>query len=148
MGLEEKIDEGMRDALRAGDKIRLSTIRMIRAAIHNRVIEKKGKLTDEEITQVLSSLVKKAKESIEQFQRGNRSDLVEKEEAEMNILLSFMPKQLEKEEIERIVDQKIKELNAKDLKDLGQVMKATMAILKGKADGRMVNEIVKERLSP
>lgn len=147
MGLEEKIDEGMRDALRAGDKVRLSIIRMIRAAIHNRAIEKKGKLTDDEIIQVLSSFVKKGKESIEQFKKGNRSDLVEKEEAEMRVILSFMPQQLGREDIERIVDQKIKELNARDLKDLGTVMKATMALLKGKADGRMVNEIVKERLS-
>jgi uncharacterized protein YqeY len=147
MGLEEKIDEGMREALRAGDKLRLSTIRMLRAAIHNRAIEKKRKLTDEEITQVISSLIKKAKESIEQFQKGNRIDLVEKEEAEMNVLLSFMPQQLGKDEIEKIVDQKIMELNAKDLKDLGAVMKATMALLKGKADGKMVNEIVRMKLS-
>lgn len=147
MGLLETIDEQMRDAARAKDKLGLSTIRMIKAAIQNRGIEKREKLAEEEVIQTVSSLIKKSRESIEQFQKGQRADLVEKEEVELKILLSFMPRQMERNEIEEVVDKTIQELQAKDMKDFGAVMKALMACLKGKADGRMVNEILKERLS-
>lgn len=147
MGLLETIDEQMLDAAKAKDKLRLSTIRMIRAAIQNRGIEKREKLEEEEVIQTISSLIKKAGESIEQFEKGQRPDLVEKEEAELKILLSFMPEQMGKDEIEDAVDKIIQELQAKDMKDFGTVMKILMAHLKGKADGRMVNEILKGRLS-
>ena len=105
------------------------------------------KLTEEEIIQTLSSLVKKARESIDQFQKGHRTDLVEKEKAELELILSFMPRQMGKEELEDFVDQTIKELGAKDMKDFGPVMKTIMVRLKGKAEGKTVNEVVKERLS-
>jgi hypothetical protein len=147
MGLLETIDGQMRDAARAKDKPRLSTIRMIKAAIQNREIEKGEKLVEEEIIQTISSLIKRAGESIEQFQKGQRADLVEKEESELKILLSFMPPQMGREEIEEAVDQTVHELKAKDMKDFGSVMKALMARLRGKAEGRQVNEILKERLS-
>lgn len=147
MGLLETIDGQMRDAARAKDKPRLSTIRMIKAAIQNREIEKGEKLVEEEIIQTVSSLIKRAGESIEQFQKGQRADLVEKEESELKILLSFMPRQMGREEIEEAVDQTVHELKAKDMKDFGSVMKALMARLRGKAEGRQVNEILKERLS-
>ncbi len=147
MGLLETIDGQMRDAARAKDKPRLSTIRMIKAAIQNREIEKGEKLVEEEIIQTVSSLIKRAGESIEQFQKGQRADLVEKEESELKILLSFMPPQMGREEIEEAVDQTVHELKAKDMKDFGSVMKALMARLRGKAEGRQVNEILKERLS-
>jgi uncharacterized protein YqeY len=147
VGLLEKIDEQMLDAAKTKDKLRLSTIRMIKAAIQNRGIEKREKLEEEEVIQTISSLIKKARESIEQFKKGQRADLVEKEEAELKILLSFMPKQMEGDEIEKVVDKTIQELQAKDMKDFGTVMKTVMAQLKGKADGRMVNEILKGRLS-
>jgi hypothetical protein len=147
MGLLETIDGQMHDAARAKDKPRLSTIRMIKAAIQNREIEKGEKLVEEEIIQTISSLIKRAGESIEQFQKGQRADLVEKEESELKILLSFMPPQMGREEIEEAVDQTVHELKAKDMKDFGSVMKALMARLRGKAEGRQVNEILKERLS-
>ncbi len=147
MGLLETIDEQMRDAAKAKDKLRLSTIRMIKAAIHNRGIEKRKELAEEEIIETVSSLIKKTRESIEQFKMGQRADLVEKEEAELKILFSFMPRQMGREEIEDVVDQTVQEFQAKDMKDFGTVMKALMARLKGRADGRMVNEILKERLS-
>jgi uncharacterized protein YqeY len=147
MGLLETIDGQMRDAARAKDKPGLSTIRMIKAAIQNREIEKGEKLVEEEIIQTVSSLIKRAGESIEQFQKGQRADLVEKEESELKILLSFMPRQMGREEIEEAVDQTVHELKAKDMKDFGSVMKALMARLRGKAEGRQVNEILKERLS-
>ncbi len=147
MGLLETIDGQMRDAARAKDKPRLSTIRMIKAAIQNREIEKGEKLVEEEIIQTVSSLIKRAGESIEQFQKGQRADLVEKEESELKILLSFMPRQMGREEIEEAVDQTVHEFKAKDMKDFGSVMKALMARLRGKAEGRQVNEILKERLS-
>ena len=147
MDLQERIDEQMRDAARAKDKHRLSTIRMIRAAIHNREIEKGAKLDEGEIVQTLSSMIKKARESIEQFEKGKRQDLVEKEKAEIDILLSFMPRQMDTEEIRAFVDQVIQELSAKGMKDFGRVRKAAIARLQGRADGKTVNEVVRERLS-
>lgn len=147
MGLLETIDEQMRDAARAKDKPRLSTIRMIKAAIQNRRIQKRETLAEEEIIQTVSSLIKRARESIEQFQKGQRADLVEKEETELKILLSFMPRQMGREEIEEAADQTVNELKAKGMKDFGSVMKVLMPRLNGKAEGRQVSEILKERLS-
>lgn len=147
MGLEERLNEEMKLAMKSNDKLRLSTIRMIRSAIKNREIELRKKLDDEEIYKVLQGMVRKGEESIEQFQAGGRIDLVEKEKKEIEILKSFLPEQLSKEEIIRIIDETIKETQSSSIKDLGKVMKSVMSKLGGKADGRLVNQLVKERLS-
>jgi len=148
MGLEERLNEEMKLAMKSNDKIKLSTIRMIRSAIKNREIELRKKLDDEEIIRVLQGMVRKGEESIEQFQAGGRLDLVEKERKEIEILKSFLPEQLSKEELIRIIDETIKETQSSSLKDLGKVMKSLMSKLGGRADGRIVNQLVKERLSP
>jgi uncharacterized protein YqeY len=148
MGLEERLNEEMKLAMKSNDKIKLSTIRMIRSAIKNREIELRKKLDDEEIIKVLQGMVRKGEESIEQFQAGGRLDLVEKERKEIEILKSFLPEQLSKEELIRIIDETIKETQSSSLKDLGKVMKSLMSKLGGRADGRIVNQLVKERLSP
>jgi hypothetical protein len=148
MNLEEKLLEEMRQAMKTNDKIRLSTIRMIRSSSKNKEIELRRKLEDEDIFKVIQGMVRKGEESVEQFQAGGRNDLVEKEKMEIEILKSFLPQPISQEEIIKIIDETIQETQASSLKDLGKVMKAVMPRLGGKADGKVINQLVKERLSP
>jgi len=147
MSLLERINADLKEAAKARDKIRLSAIRMIKAAVVNREKEKRDKLDDGEILQVLSSLVRKARESIEGFKKGGREDLVAKEEAQLHVTLSYMPEQISVDEITTVIDQKIADLNLGSMKDLGTLMKAVMAELKGRAEGKLINEVAKRRLS-
>jgi len=148
MSLEEKVAEEMKQAMKAGDKLRLSTIRMIRSALKNKEIELRRKLGDEDVVKAIQVMVRKGEESVEQFQAGGRIDLVEKEKKEMEILKSFLPQLLSQEEIITIIDQSIQETQASSPKDIGKVMKSVLAKIGGKADGRLVNQLVKEKLSP
>jgi uncharacterized protein YqeY len=148
MSLEERLTDEMKQAMKSSDKLRLSTIRMIRSAVKNKEIELRKKLDDEEIQRVIQGMVRKGEESVEQFQSGGRMDLVEKEKKEIEILKSFLPQPIGQEEIIRIIDQSIGETQASSLKDLGKVMKSVMPKLGGKVDGRLINQLVKERLSP
>jgi uncharacterized protein YqeY len=148
MSLEEKLIDEMKQAMKSNDKLRLSTIRMIRSAIKNKEIEQRKKLDDEGIFRVIQGMVRKSEESIEQFKAGGRMDLVEKEQKEVEIMKSFLPQPLSREEILRIIDQSIEETQASSLKDLGKVMKSVMPRLEGKADGKLINQLVKEKLSP
>lgn len=148
MSLEEKLFEEMKQAMKTNGKIRLSTIRMIRSSSKNKEIELRRKLEDEDIFKVIQGMVRKGEESIEQFQAGGRNDLVEKEKMEIEILKSFLPQPISQEEIIKIIDETIQETQASSLKDLGKVMKAVMPRLGGKADGKVINQLVKERLSP
>ena len=148
MSLEERLIEEMKQAMKSNDKLRLSTIRMIRSAAKNREIELRKRLDDDEMVRVIQGMVRKAEDSIEQFQVGGRTDLAEKEKKEMEVLKSFLPQVLSQEELLRIIDQTIQETQASSLKDLGKVMKSVMPKVGGKADGKLVNQLVKERLSP
>ncbi|MCJ7705658.1 MAG: GatB/YqeY domain-containing protein [Desulfobacterales bacterium] len=148
MNLEEKLFEEMKQAMKTNDKIRLSTIRMIRSSSKNKEIELRRKLEDEDIFKVIQGMVRKGEESVEQFQAGGRNDLVEKEKMEIEILKSFLPQPIPQEEIIKIIDETIQETQSSSLKDLGKVMKAVMPRLGGKADGKVINQLVKERLSP
>lgn len=148
MNLEERILEAMKEAMRTNDKARLSTIRMIRSSIKNREIELRKKLEDEEIIRVIQGMIRKSEEAIEQFHAGGRTDLVEKEKKEIEILKSFLPQPLGQEELIRMIDETIQETKATSLKDLGKVMKLIMPKIGGRADGKLVNQLVKERLSP
>jgi len=148
MSLEEKLIDEMKQAMKSNDKLRLSTIRMIRSAIKNKEIEQRKKLDDEDIFRVIQGMVRKSEESIEQFKAGGRMDLVEKEQKEIETMKSFLPQPLSREEILRIIDQSIEETQASSLKDLGKVMKSVMPRLEGKADGKLINQLVKEKLSP
>jgi uncharacterized protein len=134
-------------AAKLKDKIRLSALRMIKAGVHNREIDLKRKMTDSEFLQMLSSMVKQRKDSIDQFKKGRREDLVEKEEAELKIIQQFMPVQMSEEEIDAEIQNSIQEVGAVSIKDMGKVMKVLMPKLTGKADGKMVGDKVKERLS-
>ena len=148
MSLEERLVEEMKQAMKSNDKLRLSTIRMIRSSLKNKEIELRKKLEDEDIVKVIQVMVRKGEESVEQFQAGGRMDLVEKETKEIEILKSFLPQPLSQEEILKIVDETIRETQASSLKDIGKVMKSVMPKIGGKADGKLINQLVKERLSP
>ena len=148
MSLEERLVEEMKQTMKSNDKLRLSTIRMIRSGVKNKEIELRKKLEDEEIERVIQVMVRKGEESVEQFQAGGRTDLVEKEKKEIEILKSFLPQPLGQEEILKIIDQSIQETQASSPKDIGKVMKSVMPKIGGKADGKLINQLVKERLSP
>jgi uncharacterized protein len=147
MGIYEKINQEMISAAKEKDKLRLSTVRLIKTALHNREIDMKRPLNDEESLQLLSSMVKQRRDSIEQFSQGGRKDLVDKEEAELKVIQTFMPEQLSDEDIDKEIEKSIQETGAISIKDMGKVMKILMQRLTGKADGKLVGEKVKARLS-
>ena len=146
MSLFERLDEDLKKALKASDKLRLSVLRMAKAAIKNQQIDKGRVLSDEEVISILLTMAKQRRESIEQFSKGGRTDLAEQETQELSILQSYMPKQLSNEEAESIIVQAIKESSAQSEADMGKVMKILMPRLKGVADGKWVNNRVKELL--
>jgi uncharacterized protein YqeY len=148
MSLEERLMDEMKQAMKTNDKLRLSTIRMIRTAVKNKEIEQRKRLEDDDVLRVIQGMVRKGEESVEQFKLGGRMDLVEKETKEIEILQSYLPKALSQEEIIKIIDQTIQETEASSLKDLGRVMKSVMPKLGGRAQGSLINQLVKERLSP
>jgi uncharacterized protein len=148
MSLEERLVQEMKEAMKSNDKLRLSTIRMIRSTVKNKEIELRKPLDDGEIQKAIQGMVRKGEESVEQFRLGGRMDLVEKESKELEILKSFLPQALTREEILKIIDETIEETQSTSLKDIGKLMKSVMPKLQGKADGKLVNQLVKERLSP
>lgn len=147
MSLKESISQQLTVATKAKDAVLINTLRMLRAAIKNREVDFQAELENKEILSVIRRQVKQHKESIRYYKEGGREDLVKKEEQELDILMSFMPEQLSEEAIAKIVGQVIKELDAKDMRDIGRVMKKLMAELAGSADGKLVSEIVKSQLS-
>jgi uncharacterized protein YqeY len=147
MAFKERINEQMVLAAKAKDKIRLSALRMLKSGLHNREIDLKRGLDDGEFLQLLSSMVKQRKDSIEQFAKGGRTDLVEKEQAELKVIEEFLPAQLSEAELDASIDEAIREVGAVGVRDMGRVMKVLMPKLTGRADGKAVGEKVKARLS-
>src|SRR5712691_11766939 len=148
MNLKEQIVADVTVAMKAKDAARTSTLRMLKAAIVNRQIEKGSELDDEETSKLLRSQVKQRRDSIEQYQKGGRQDLVDKEQAEITVIEGYLPRAASCEEIEQAVDGAISETGASSMKEMGAVMKAAMARLAGKnADGRAVSETVKKKLA-
>jgi uncharacterized protein YqeY len=147
MTLNEKIGAEITAAMKAKDAQRLSALRMLKAAVMNKGVEKGRDLDDTEVLQVVSSLVKQRKDSVEQFQKAGRQDLVDKETAELTILQAYLPPAASQEEIDAAVAAAITETGASSAKDIGKVMKAVMPRLAGKnADGKAVNEAVRRTL--
>jgi uncharacterized protein YqeY len=146
MALREEITKQMAGAAKGGDKLRLSALRLLLAAVKNKEIELRKELTDEGVHQVAATLSRQRRESIEQFKKGGRLDLAEREEKELEILKAFMPPQLSFGEIREVVKKAVSETGATGINEMGKVMKAVMAELKGKADGKTVQEIVREVL--
>jgi uncharacterized protein YqeY len=146
MSLLKKLDEDLITALKKSDKLKLSVLRMAKAAVKNQQIDKGRELQDEEILAIFSTLAKQRRESIEQFSKGGRDDLVQQETLELAILQSYMPAQLSAQEIDAMILQAIKESSAKNEGDMGKVMKMLAPRIKGVADGKLVNNRVRELL--
>ena len=146
MGLREQIDTDIKSALKGGAKEKVSTLRMLSAALKNRQIDKRGPLTEEEVLEAVRSLIKQRRDSVEQFTKGGRQDLVDQESAEIAFLEVYLPQQLSREELERLVREAVAQSGAQGSKDMGKVMKTLIPMVGGRADGKLVSELVKSAL--
>ena len=147
MNLVEKIRRDLTTAMKAGERIRVSTLRLLLAALHNEEIELRRELGDEDVVRILRRETRQRQESIREFHRGGREDLVRSEEEELAILQEYSPEMMGEEEIEKYVGEAITEVGASEPRDLGRVMAVLMPRLAGKAEGSVVNRIVREKLS-
>lgn len=147
MMIKDRIDEALKEAIRSRNEVAKNALRGLLTALKNKEKELKREPNEAELLQVISSQIKQRKESIEQFKNGGREDLAEKEAQEIAILEKFMPQQLTREELEAMIEECIKETGATTSKDIGKVMKAIMPKVAGRADGKLVNELVKKKLS-
>jgi uncharacterized protein YqeY len=147
MQFNDKITEDLKKAMKEKDQVRTSCLRMLKAALKNKQVEKGRELEDEEINATISSLVKKGKEAIIEFRAGGREDLALKEEEEVKIFYEYLPQQLGPEEIEKTLREIISELSVTGPKDLGKVMKVAMARMAGQVQGKQVNEIARKLLN-
>lgn len=147
MSLSEQLNEAMKAAMKARDSLRLNAIRLVRTAIKNREIEERRELDDQEVIGVLSTLVKQRKESAQVYREGGRPELAEKEGQELAIIQEFLPAQLDEAELRAIIEAAVNETGAASMKDMGKVMKVVAGKTLGRADGRLVSELVKARLS-
>lgn len=148
MSLQQRIVADLTSAMKAKDADRLSTLRMVKANLMNRQIEKGSELSDDEVTKALQSLLKQRRDSIEQYEKAGRNELAAKEQSEISVIETYLPQAASPEEIDAAVAEAISESGATSMKDMGAVMKAAMAKLAGKsADGKLVSEAVKSRLS-
>ncbi len=147
MDIKQRLTEAMKTAMKAKDAARLSVIRMVRSAIKNSEIDKKTTLDDAGVIAVMATLVKQRRESAQMYRDNERIDLAEKEEFEITVLQEFLPQQLSEQELRQLVEDTIAELGATSMKDMGKVMKKVTAQTTGRADGRVVSEMVKSCLS-
>ena len=149
MGLMERISSDLKQAMKAGEKLRLETLRTIRAALMEREIERRGggqPITPEDEIAVLVTAVKKHRESIEQFQKGGRADLVDQEQRELTIIQEYLPKQMSEDEVRTVIEEIVAQTGGGAPSDFGKVMPLVMKQVKGRADGRLVQELVRKRL--
>lgn len=145
--IKEQLTADMKEAMKAKDTIRLNTIRMVRGAIKQQEIDGKKELTNDDVIAVISKELKMRRDSLEEFTKAGRTDLVEKTQAEIGVLTPYLPAQLTEDEIKAIVKEAIETTGAASPKDMGKVMGAIMPKVKGKADGKLVNIIVKGMLA-
>jgi uncharacterized protein YqeY len=146
MNLAERLNEDMKQAMKSGEKFRLQTIRMVRASIKNQEIELRRALDDNELLNIMSRELKQRRDSLQDFERGGREDLVSNVKAEIEIISEYLPRQLTEEEVKAIVVQTMQETGASSKADLGKLMGALMPKVKGIADGKLVNAIVQQSL--
>ena len=146
MGLRETIDTDIKNALKSGAKDKLSTLRMLSAALKNKQIDKRRPLTEEEVAETVRSLIKQLKDSIDQFGKGGRQDLVDKETAEVAVLEVYLPQQMSREELEAMIRDAVTRTGAQGAKDMGKVMKTLIPLVGGRADGKLLSELVKHAL--
>ncbi|MDD6402572.1 MAG: GatB/YqeY domain-containing protein [Mollicutes bacterium] len=142
----EKLDKDMIEAMKSKDKDRLVVIRMVKAALKQEQIDHKKEINDDLLIDVINKQIKMRKDSIIEFEKGNRTDLVEKTQKEINVLMAYLPEQLSTEEVEKIINEIFEEVKPESQKDMGKVMKEAQAKLKGKADMKEVSTIIREKL--
>ena len=142
----EKLDKDMIEAMKSKDKDRLVVIRMVKAALKQEQIDHKKEINDDLLIDVINKQIKMRKDSIIEFEKGNRTDLVEKTQKEINVLMAYLPEQLSTEEVEKIINEIFEEVKPESQKDMGKVMKEAQAKLKGKADMKEVSKIIREKL--
>ncbi len=146
MGLKGEIQDAMKAAMKGGDRLTLSALRLLLSALHNEEIKERRELSPEEIIKIISSLCKQGQESIEYFRKGGRSDLLEKEQAELAVLRRLLPEALSEEEVRALIRSTIEEVGAKGVRDLGKVMKQIMPKVTGRTEGKRVSELAREIL--
>jgi len=144
--LKERLSEQMKTSMKSGEKETLAFVRNLHAAIRKKEIDDRTDLDDAGVLKIVSTLVKQRQDSIDQFRQGGREDLVAKEEAELKFLQTFMPAQMDEAELRKLVDWAATEAKASGPKDMGQVMKLLMPKVQGRADGKLVNQLVRERI--
>lgn len=142
----EKLDKDMIEAMKSKDKDRLVVIRMVKAALKQEQIDHKKEINDDLLIDVINKQIKMRRDSIIEFEKGNRKDLVEKTQKEINVLMTYLPEQLSTEEVEKIINEIFEEVKPESQKDMGKVMKEAQAKLKGKADMKEVSTIIREKL--
>ncbi|NQT24782.1 GatB/YqeY domain-containing protein [candidate division KSB1 bacterium] len=147
MGLEEKLSTDLKAAMKSSNKAVVDTLRIIRAAIQNVRLDKKEDLSEEEVLSVISKEAKKRKESIELYEKGGRTDLVEQESKELEIISAYLPEAMSDEILIPIIDEALQESGVESINEMGKVMALIMPKVKGKADGKHVQDLVKEKLS-
>ena len=147
MALKERLDEDMKRAMRAKAQLELNTIRMLKSAIKYREIELGKPLEDAGVHVVIAGEIKRRRDAVEQYRAGNRQDLADKEQKEIEVLQAYLPQQLTEDELRAKVDEAVKKLGAQGMKDMGAVMKALLPEVQGRADGKVVSDLVKARLS-
>jgi uncharacterized protein YqeY len=148
MELQKRIEVELKEAIRARDENKRNAIRLVLTALKVKEKEIKRPLNEAEAQQVLSSQIKQRKDSVEQFAKAGRQDLVDKEESEIQVLQDFLPEALDQKVLERMIEEVISEANAGGIKDMGKVMKILMPKVAGRADGKLVNDLVRGRLNP
>ena len=146
MSLQQRLDDDLKAGMKSSDSLKTSVLRMVKAAIKNKQVEKRKELSDEEIISVISTLTKQRRESIDLFSKGGREDLAEKERQELAILQLYLPGQLSPEDLDRIIMEAISESSAEGVKDIGKIMRLIMPRVQGAADGKVVNQRVRELL--
>jgi uncharacterized protein len=147
MAIREKLMEDVKSAMRDKDQLKLNTLRFLQSAVKNREIEMRpNPITEDEVMGVIKKLVKQRKESIEQYQNGGRQDLADQEAAELKILETYLPTQMSRDQIEKLVAEVISAVGAKSVKDMGPVMKEVIARSKGSADNKTVSEVIRSKL--
>jgi len=147
MSLRDRLTEDLKLAMKARDQLRMDVIRMIKAAVLNKEVEVKKDLDDAEMSRIMTTMIKQRKESVEQFEKGQRAELAAKERQEISIIEAYLPKALSPEELDRTVDAVIRESGATSAKDMGAVMKAVTARLAGQpVDGKQVSDLVRSKL--
>ncbi|ABR49181.1 GatB/Yqey domain protein [Alkaliphilus metalliredigens QYMF] len=146
MSLKAQLANDLKEAMKNKDTLRKSVITMIRSDIKQVEVDQRIELNDEDIIEILSKQAKQRRDAAVEFRKGNRQDLVEEVQQELEVIMSYLPEQLTPEEVAQVVDETISEVGAASIKEMGKIMAAVMPKLKGKADGKIVNQIVRERL--